>query len=279
MTHRHGASWPSAAHCHQLPRRDSDAALPGAIVGGPERTGGVRVAGLDGDEARAALGDAYQGVTGMLDGLAESDFLLPTHCLGWTVSDVLYHLLGDARRALAALATPAGTPPRRGLHLLLRSLEAARRRRAGPGLEYAGGRRGGHGPHRSRCAHRSLAGDRAGRRQGGRARPVSGRRHLGSRAHRRGLRRHAGRRGGDPSPGHDCLRPRRVRPGAQLPGSHPAHPRRPARRSRRRWLGRHDLRAQGDGPPTAQHRRPEPAWRPGRQVPAARMNRGSYHIR
>ena len=77
------------------------------------------MAGLDGDEARAALGDAYQGVTGMLDGLAESDFLLPTHCLGWTVSDVLYHLLGDARRALAALATPAGTPPRRGLHLLL----------------------------------------------------------------------------------------------------------------------------------------------------------------
>jgi uncharacterized protein (TIGR03083 family) len=69
------------------------------------------MAGLDGDEARAALGEAYQGVTAMLDGLAEPDFLLPARCLGWTVSDVVYHLLGDARRALAALATPAGTAP------------------------------------------------------------------------------------------------------------------------------------------------------------------------
>jgi hypothetical protein len=47
----------------------------------------------------------------MLDGLAEPDFLLPTRCLGWTVSDVVYHLLGDARRALATLATPAGKAP------------------------------------------------------------------------------------------------------------------------------------------------------------------------
>jgi hypothetical protein len=36
------------------------------------------MAGLDGDEARAALGEAYRGVTGMLSGLAEPDFLLPT---------------------------------------------------------------------------------------------------------------------------------------------------------------------------------------------------------
>ena len=62
------------------------------------------MAGLGGDEAKAALGDAYQGVTGMIDGLGEPDFLLPTHCLGWTVSDVLYHLFADARRALATLA-------------------------------------------------------------------------------------------------------------------------------------------------------------------------------
>jgi uncharacterized protein (TIGR03083 family) len=62
---------------------------------------------LDGGEAVAVLGDAYRGVGAMLDGLAERDFLAPTLCAGWTVLDVLYHLLGDARRGLTALLTPA----------------------------------------------------------------------------------------------------------------------------------------------------------------------------
>jgi uncharacterized protein (TIGR03083 family) len=66
---------------------------------------------LDQQEAVQVLGEAYRGVTAMLEGLGEADFLLPTHCAGWTVTDVLYHLLGDARRALAALATPAGADP------------------------------------------------------------------------------------------------------------------------------------------------------------------------
>jgi hypothetical protein len=39
------------------------------------------------------------------------DFLRPTRCLGWSVADCLYHLLGDARRALTALATPATADP------------------------------------------------------------------------------------------------------------------------------------------------------------------------
>jgi Mycothiol maleylpyruvate isomerase N-terminal domain len=59
----------------------------------------------------AALDEAYRGVTRLLGGLGEDDFLLPARCLGWTVTDCLYHLLGDARRALIALATPAGRDP------------------------------------------------------------------------------------------------------------------------------------------------------------------------
>jgi hypothetical protein len=66
---------------------------------------------LETGEAVAVLGEAYRGVTEMLDGLAERDFLRPTRCLGWSVADCLYHLLGDARRALTALATPAMTDP------------------------------------------------------------------------------------------------------------------------------------------------------------------------
>lgn len=66
------------------------------------------VAALDADEAVTILDAAYRGVTEMLGSLAEADFLAPTLCLGWTVTDVLYHLLGDARRGLTAMMTPAG---------------------------------------------------------------------------------------------------------------------------------------------------------------------------
>lgn len=65
------------------------------------------VTALDTDEAVDVLAAAYRGVTGMLDGLAGPDFLAPTLCLGWTVTDALYHLLGDARRGLTALLAPA----------------------------------------------------------------------------------------------------------------------------------------------------------------------------
>jgi uncharacterized protein (TIGR03083 family) len=66
---------------------------------------------VDPGEAVGALDEAYQGVTRLVGGLAEADFLRATRCLGWTVTDCLYHLLGDARRALTALATPADTDP------------------------------------------------------------------------------------------------------------------------------------------------------------------------
>ncbi|KMS65601.1 hypothetical protein ACH49_31095, partial [Streptomyces leeuwenhoekii] len=37
----------------------------------------------------------------------------PTDCTGWAVRDLLFHLLGDAQRALVALHTPAAGPPDR----------------------------------------------------------------------------------------------------------------------------------------------------------------------
>lgn len=70
--------------------------------------------GLDAGEAVAVLDEAYRGVTELVGGLGEADFLRPTRCLGWTVTDCLYHLLGDARRALTALATPASRDPDTG---------------------------------------------------------------------------------------------------------------------------------------------------------------------
>jgi uncharacterized protein (TIGR03083 family) len=63
------------------------------------------------EEAATALADAYGGVTACVAGLDDAEMLLPSGCAGWSVADVLYHLLGDARRALVAFATPAGTAP------------------------------------------------------------------------------------------------------------------------------------------------------------------------
>ncbi len=37
--------------------------------------------------------------------------MLPSRCAGWTVLDVLYHQLLDARRALVTFASPAADPP------------------------------------------------------------------------------------------------------------------------------------------------------------------------
>jgi hypothetical protein len=34
-----------------------------------------------------------------------------TRCTGWTVRDLAFHLLEDARRALVALHTPANSAP------------------------------------------------------------------------------------------------------------------------------------------------------------------------
>ena len=53
----------------------------------------------------------YGQLTAVADSLTEASALLPSRCAGWAVTDVLYHQLMDARRALVAFATPADRDP------------------------------------------------------------------------------------------------------------------------------------------------------------------------
>jgi len=53
----------------------------------------------------------YGQLTVVADALTEASALLPSRCAGWAVTDVLYHQLTDARRALVAFATPADRDP------------------------------------------------------------------------------------------------------------------------------------------------------------------------
>lgn len=56
------------------------------------------------DRTYADLHAALRAVNG-------DDEWAPTGCAGWCVRDLVQHLLGDARRALVALGTPADSPP------------------------------------------------------------------------------------------------------------------------------------------------------------------------
>jgi hypothetical protein len=53
---------------------------------------------------------AYDDLSSVLSSLDEEEGWQPTGCAGWTPVDLGFHLLGDARRALVALATPAAAP-------------------------------------------------------------------------------------------------------------------------------------------------------------------------
>lgn len=53
----------------------------------------------------------YDSLTALLAGISPADLQRRSRCAGWTVGDVLVHLLGDAERALVACATPAPGPP------------------------------------------------------------------------------------------------------------------------------------------------------------------------
>jgi hypothetical protein len=53
----------------------------------------------------------YGQFTVVADGLTEAAALLPSRCAGWAVTDVLYHQLMDARRALVTFASPADREP------------------------------------------------------------------------------------------------------------------------------------------------------------------------
>jgi mycothiol maleylpyruvate isomerase-like protein len=54
-----------------------------------------------------AVRAAYGELLAHTDGLDEDAAWRPTGCTGWTVRDLVFHLLTDAQRALVALGTPA----------------------------------------------------------------------------------------------------------------------------------------------------------------------------
>src|SRR5688500_6596389 len=85
-----------------------DGTLPHVMSGAP-RSDPARTAPLSSPEL-AALQIAYSDISTIASSLEEEDSWLPTRCLGWTVRDLLVHLLGDVQRALVALATPAAGP-------------------------------------------------------------------------------------------------------------------------------------------------------------------------
>ncbi len=61
--------------------------------------------------AVAAVVDAYSELTRLVTSLDEADFLRATHCSGWAVCNVVFHVLLDAQRALVAFGTPSSKPP------------------------------------------------------------------------------------------------------------------------------------------------------------------------
>jgi uncharacterized protein (TIGR03083 family) len=69
-----------------------------------------RVTDLDHAAVLDALETGYRNVTDVVTGLSEADLMRPSGCAGWAVTDVLYHQLLDAQRALVAFATPVTEP-------------------------------------------------------------------------------------------------------------------------------------------------------------------------
>ena len=56
------------------------------------------------------LSTAYRDLSRVLGSLSRAEGWEPTGCEGWTVVDLGFHLLSDARRCLVALNTPAEGP-------------------------------------------------------------------------------------------------------------------------------------------------------------------------
>ncbi|MGN6796459.1 MAG: maleylpyruvate isomerase N-terminal domain-containing protein [Streptosporangiaceae bacterium] len=65
---------------------------------------------LSREHAEAAFDGAYVQVSEVAAGLDESTMMRQSRCAGWSVGDVLYHQLLDARRALRTFATPGRGP-------------------------------------------------------------------------------------------------------------------------------------------------------------------------
>ncbi|NJC69284.1 maleylpyruvate isomerase family protein [Planosporangium thailandense] len=53
---------------------------------------------------------AYERISDAVTPLSDDDLIRPTRCRGWTVADLLFHVLLDAQRALVAFASPAPGP-------------------------------------------------------------------------------------------------------------------------------------------------------------------------
>ncbi|MYR45852.1 hypothetical protein GTW67_28300 [Streptomyces sp. SID5910] len=64
------------------------------------------------DPARVVR-DSYGALAEVVRPLGDEESWLPTDCTGWAVRDLVFHLLGDAQRALVALHTPAVEQPDR----------------------------------------------------------------------------------------------------------------------------------------------------------------------
>ncbi|MET7275558.1 maleylpyruvate isomerase N-terminal domain-containing protein [Streptomyces flaveolus] len=64
------------------------------------------------DPARVVR-EAYGALAEVVRPLGDDESWLPTGCAGWAVRDLVFHLLGDAQRALVALHTPVGEQPDR----------------------------------------------------------------------------------------------------------------------------------------------------------------------
>lgn len=65
---------------------------------------------LSREHAETAFDGAYVQLTDVAAGLDDAAMMRPSRCAGWSVGDVLYHQLLDARRALRTFATPGSGP-------------------------------------------------------------------------------------------------------------------------------------------------------------------------
>jgi uncharacterized protein (TIGR03083 family) len=64
------------------------------------------VQAVDRRDALNALTEAYRAVTSAVSMLSDDEWARPSRCRGWSVRDVVFHLLLDPQRALVAFASP-----------------------------------------------------------------------------------------------------------------------------------------------------------------------------
>jgi uncharacterized protein (TIGR03083 family) len=69
------------------------------------------VPAVDGRDALGALSETYRATTAALSALSDDDWARPSRCQGWSVRDVVFHLLLDPQRALVAFASPTVAEP------------------------------------------------------------------------------------------------------------------------------------------------------------------------